>query len=44
MATEINDQLATLKIPDAAVDLDALVWQWPSCYDLASYGPQRLGG
>jgi predicted kinase len=30
MAAEINDQLAARKIPNAAVDLDALVWQWPS--------------
>jgi hypothetical protein len=27
---EINDVLADLKIPNAALDLDALVWQWPS--------------
>ncbi len=30
MAAEINDFLAALKVPNAAVDLDALVWQWPS--------------
>jgi hypothetical protein len=30
VAAEINDALADLKIPSAAVDLDALVWQWPS--------------
>lgn len=30
VAAEINDVLADLKIPNAAVDLDALVWQWPS--------------
>jgi hypothetical protein len=29
-AAEINDVLAALKVPNAAVDLDALVWQWPS--------------
>lgn len=30
MAAEVNDVLAALKVPNAAVDLDALVWQWPS--------------
>lgn len=30
VAAEINDVLAELMIPNAAVDLDALVWQWPS--------------
>jgi adenylylsulfate kinase len=30
VAAEINDALAALKVPNAAVDLDALVWQWPS--------------
>jgi hypothetical protein len=30
VAAEINDALAELKVPNAAVDLDALVWQWPS--------------
>jgi len=30
VAAEINDALAEVKIPNAAVDLDALVWQWPS--------------
>jgi hypothetical protein len=30
VAAEINDQLAARKVPNAAVDLDALVWQWPS--------------
>ena len=30
VAAEINDVLADLKVPNAAVDLDALVWQWPS--------------
>jgi adenylylsulfate kinase len=30
IAVEINDVLADLKVPNAAVDLDALVWQWPS--------------
>jgi adenylylsulfate kinase len=29
VASEISDVLAALKIPHAAVDLDALVWQWP---------------
>jgi hypothetical protein len=29
VAAEINDVLADLKVPNAAVDLDALVWQWP---------------
>jgi adenylylsulfate kinase len=30
VAAEINDVLALLEIPNAAVDVDALVWQWPS--------------
>jgi hypothetical protein len=30
VAGEVNDVLAALKVPNAAVDLDALVWQWPS--------------
>lgn len=30
VAAEINDILAGLQVPNAAVDLDALVWQWPS--------------
>lgn len=30
VAAEINDALAALRVPNAAVDLDALVWQWPS--------------
>jgi len=30
VAAEINDALAELKIPNATIDLDALVWQWPS--------------
>ncbi len=30
IAAEINDTLAELRVPNAAVDLDALVWQWPS--------------
>jgi adenylylsulfate kinase len=30
VAAEANDVLAALKVPNAAVDLDALVWQWPS--------------
>ncbi len=30
VTTEINDVLALLEVPNAAVDLDALVWQWPS--------------
>jgi hypothetical protein len=30
VAAEINDQLTAREIPNAAVDLDALVWQWPS--------------
>jgi len=29
VAAEISDILADLKIPNAAVDLDALRWQWP---------------
>jgi hypothetical protein len=29
VAAEINDQLAARRIPNAALDLDALVWQWP---------------
>lgn len=30
VAAEMNDVLADLKVPNAAVDLDALGWQWPS--------------
>lgn len=30
VAAEVNDTLAELGVPNAAVDLDALVWQWPS--------------
>jgi adenylylsulfate kinase len=30
IAAEINDLLGEAKIPNAAVDLDALTWQWPS--------------
>jgi adenylylsulfate kinase len=29
VTAEISDVLADLQIPNAAVDLDALVWQWP---------------
>lgn len=29
IASEICDVLAELKIPNAAIDLDALTWQWP---------------
>jgi adenylylsulfate kinase len=29
VAEEINDALGALKVPNAAVDLDALVWHWP---------------
>ena len=29
VAAAINDELAERQIPNAAVDLDALVWQWP---------------
>jgi predicted kinase len=29
IAAEINDALAELKVPNAAIDLDALTWQWP---------------
>jgi adenylylsulfate kinase len=29
VALEINETLATMGVPNAAVDLDALVWQWP---------------
>jgi hypothetical protein len=29
VAAEISDVLADLRVPNAAVDLDALVWQWP---------------
>jgi len=29
VAAEIDDVLATLEVPNAAIDLDALVWQWP---------------
>jgi predicted ABC-type ATPase len=30
IAAEINDVLAEAQVPNAAVDLDALTWQWPS--------------
>jgi adenylylsulfate kinase-like enzyme len=30
VAAEINDVLALLEIPNAAVDVDGLTWQWPS--------------
>jgi adenylylsulfate kinase len=30
VAAEISDALAALGVPNAAVDLDMLVWQWPS--------------
>ncbi len=30
IAAETNDVLAELGVPNAAIDLDALVWQWPS--------------
>lgn len=30
VTAEINDVLAEHRIPNAAIDLDALVWQWPS--------------
>jgi adenylylsulfate kinase len=30
IASEISDVLAELGIPNAALDLDALVWQWPA--------------
>ena len=30
IAVEIHDMLAELGIPNAAVDLDSLIWQWPS--------------
>lgn len=30
VAAEVNDVLSALKVPNAAVDLDALIWQWPS--------------
>jgi adenylylsulfate kinase len=30
VAAEINDTLGALSIPNAAVDLDALTWQWPA--------------
>lgn len=30
VAAEINDQLAARKVPSAAINLVALVWQWPS--------------
>jgi predicted kinase len=30
VAAEINDVLAELRIPNAAVDLDGLTWHWPS--------------
>lgn len=29
IAAEINDVLAESKVPNAAIDLDALTWQWP---------------
>lgn len=29
IAAEINDLLAESKVPNAAIDLDALAWQWP---------------
>jgi hypothetical protein len=29
IAAEINDALAELKVPNAAIDLDALTRQWP---------------
>lgn len=29
VAAEVSDVLADLQVPNAAVDLDALVWQWP---------------
>lgn len=29
VAAEMNDALAELGVPNAALDLDALVWQWP---------------
>ena len=29
VAAEINDALAEMAIPNAAIDLDALNWQWP---------------
>jgi adenylylsulfate kinase-like enzyme len=29
IAAEINDTLAELKVSNAAIDLDALTWQWP---------------
>ncbi len=30
VAAEITDVLAAFKVPNAAIDLDTLVWQWPS--------------
>lgn len=30
IASEICDALAELEIPNAAIDLDALTWQWPA--------------
>jgi hypothetical protein len=33
VAAEVNEALADLRIPNAAVDLDALIWQWPSTSD-----------
>jgi adenylylsulfate kinase len=30
IAAEINDALAEARIANAAIDLDALTWQWPS--------------
>src|SRR5580692_10574821 len=29
IAAEINDTLAELEVPNVAIDLDALTWQWP---------------
>lgn len=29
IAAAINDELAAREVPNAALDLDALVWQWP---------------
>lgn len=37
VAAEINDTLAALNVPNAAVDLDALVWQWPSRVTLMAH-------
>lgn len=54
VAAEINDILAELAVPNAALDLDALAWQWPSTStwnddlmfeNLAAVGPtSRLEG